>query len=87
MVSQNPDDLQLDAVGAGDFAEALFGVVQKFGGRDGLGSKRVSPDSTRARVSRSSVRRDMRAEFLRMISRNSRVGAPFSELESSRVSA
>ena len=42
-------------------------------------SKRVSPDSTRARVSRSSVRRDMRAAFLRMISRNSRVGPEFSE--------
>ena len=42
-------------------------------GGTGSVSKRVSPDSTRASVSRSSVRRDMRAAFLRMISRNSRL--------------
>ena len=36
-------------------------------------SKRCSPDSTLARVSRSSVRRDMRRALLRMMSRNSRV--------------
>ena len=29
-------DLQVNPVGAGDFAEALFGVVEKFGGRDGF---------------------------------------------------
>ena len=28
--------LEIDAVSAGDFAEALFGVVEKFGGRNGL---------------------------------------------------
>src|ERR1700733_16092121 len=37
MVSGRILNLQLDAVGAGDFAEALFGVVQQFGGRDTLG--------------------------------------------------
>ena len=40
--------------------------------RLGWMSNRCSPDSTRARVSRSSVRRDMRTALLRMISRKSR---------------
>ena len=41
-------------------------------GATGWTSKRCSPDSTRARVSRSSVSRDMRMAFLRMTSRKSR---------------
>ena len=57
-------DLQLDALGAGDLAEALFRFVQKLDGATGSVSKRVSPDSTRASVSKSSVRRDMRAGIL-----------------------
>ena len=79
-------DLQIYPLGTGNLAKALSASCSNSTGGTASVSKRVSPDSTRASVNKSSVSRNMRAAFLRMISRNSRLDPELSAVRSRRVS-